>query len=196
MRYCLPLTLVLLAFTPISTSSQIVSREGLDVLVLRMAEIPRTEVAFGPMGEWVVARGTEFRGGGISREMRAKLREYVNDDFAIDAVAFTPGGGWTVVADETGFVRGVGGDYLDTLDRILSEDHRVRAVAFNPTRWRSDRGFVIAYDGGYAARSVPREMRRKLDEFTDAGKAIRAVAFTPDGGWTIVVDDENWTRSV
>ncbi|WP_298989767.1 hypothetical protein [uncultured Pseudokineococcus sp.] len=152
-------------------------------------------VAFSPNGGYVVTVGRRIFARHVPGELQQKLEQFrASGD--VDVVAFTPEGGWTVVAGKLTWTRGVGGGYWTKLKELVRDGRTITAVAFNPVGWSQDRGYVIAYDGGYAAEAVPVEMRRKIEEFQAAGERVDALAFTPTGGWTVVAGRRSWTRNV
>lgn len=156
----------------------------------------RNVIAFTPEGGWVLARGTQTFARNIPDEAYLKLQAYTRAGKPVDAIAFTPDGGWTLVVDGASWTRNVGGQYHDVVTALVGDGKRVRSVAFNPANWRTRRGFVLAHEDGFTAEGIPGEMCEKLKEFTRAGTPLDAVAFTPDGGWTIVAGDTSWTRNV
>lgn len=163
---------------------------------------PPTEAAFTPDGGWVIVRGEKSFARDIPDEAYRKLHEFLDAGESIDAIAFTPDGGWTIVAGQRSWTRNVKGDYHETVQNLHAAGGiRVLDVAFNPDDWQSNRGFVLVYDAGngetgFIASGIPREMQRKMEEFTADGTTIDAVAFTSEGGWTIVADQKRWTRNV
>lgn len=157
--------------------------------------VARNLVAFTHEGGWVVARGNRSFSRNIPDEAYRKLNEF-QQSRSVDAIAFAPSGGWTIVAGDAGWTRNVGGNYHDRVQALLRTGKRVRAVAFNPAGWQARRGYVLAYEGGVAAEHVPVEMCAKIRQLAKSGQSLDAVAFTPDGGWTIVADGYAWTRNV
>ncbi len=159
-------------------------------------------IAMAPDGGWIVAAGRTFRHEKLPSEMLAKLNEFTSAGRNIDAAAFTPDGrGWTVVAGSKSWTRNVGGSGSDTYHTVLNArldgTRRVRSVAFNPVDWSRKQGYVIVWsDGSVNHRDIPDEMARKLDEYRRARVDIRSVAFTRQGGWSIIVAGRSYTRNV
>ncbi|HET8819552.1 MAG TPA: hypothetical protein VFM73_08425 [Xanthomonadaceae bacterium] len=169
---------------------------SLPVLDRLRAPSPRSVAAFAPDGGWLVARGIRSFARGIPDEAVRKLGEFSSLGKPIDAVAFTPDGGWTIVAGDRSWTRNVGGRYHDAVTALLADGHRVRSVAFNPAAWSTRRGFVLAYDDGFVAEHIPKELCGRLKAFTRSDGALDVVAFTQDGGWTVVAGNRSWTRNV
>jgi hypothetical protein len=165
-------------------------------VVANSREAPRNLIAFTSDGGWVAARDTRSFSRNIPDEAFRKLNEYTRSQKAIEAIAFAPSGGWTVVARGAAWTRNVGGGYHDQVQALVRAGKRMRAVAFNPAGWESRHGYVLAYEGGFTAENIPVEMCGKLKDLTRAEGSLDAVAFTPEGGWTIVAGGHTWTRNV
>lgn len=157
---------------------------------------PEPIVAFTPSGGWVIASGTRSFARNLPDEAYERLHDFTDGGKTLDAIAFTPTGGWTIAAENGYWTRNVGGAYHDTVGDLIGGGRRVRDVAFNPLAWDHLRGFVIAHDQGFIARHVPREMCERLTGFTEDGRAIDAIEFTPSGGWAVVAEGGYWTRNV
>lgn len=169
------------------TNPQVIVTDG------KEAQKPHPVVAFGRTGH-VVASGTRYASFKIPDELETQLKQYTSNGRSIDAVAFTPDGkGWTVVAEGTYAVRNVGGagadNYVRGLTARLRSTDRVRSVVFNPVNWEKDRGYVIIWmDGTVTHRHIPAAMARELEDLRKRGYPPRSVAFTEDGGWTILAN--------
>jgi hypothetical protein len=173
----------------------------------KRSEVQRTLVAFDPStGSWTsvskggVVSSSDQEGTPPSKRTPAqlieKLEEFIRQGRRIDAIEFTPTGGWTLVAQDLNWTRGVDGEYYDVLKTLAGQGRSIQAIAFNPVEWARDRGFVIVHDRGFDGRSIPAEMRSKLEEFQREGRKIEIVEFTPTGGWTIIAREATWTRGV
>lgn len=212
-RLDLVIVVGLFAYTTDLSAQVTIPRDGRipDVRVGRplekRSEVQRTLVAFDPStGSWT----SVSKGGVVSSsdqegthpslrtpaQMIEKLEEFIRQGRRIDAIEFTPTGGWTLVAQDLNWTRGVDGEYYDVLKTLAGQGRSIQAIAFNPVEWARDRGFVIVHDRGFDARSIPAEMRSKLEEFQREGRKIEIVEFTPTGGWTIIAGEVTWTRGV
>ena len=134
---------------------------------------------------------------GMPAELLNKLKQYQARKADIKSIAFTPDGkGWTIVSDGSSIAEDVDGGYAAALQNLKAKNLKIQSVAFNPTSWASQHGFVIIHDKGYVAEGVPSHLKKQLDQFSNQTQGIKAVEFTPDGGWTVIAMDQEWSRMI
>ena len=167
-------------------------------------------------------RHDDDQAAGLHADLRAAIDRFRSEGREIMAIALTPDcRGGTVVARGASFTRNVGGagtdSYFETIKRLVDREGRtVYAVAFDPYGWASEKGYVIAYDGGLATRgafagdgATARELRgqfgrlhralapadRARSEALSLALASRSAGTRPSG-FAVVTARHSFTRNV
>ena len=62
--------------------------------------------------------------------------------------------------------------------------------------WEKQQGFLIMHNKGYVAHNIPASLKAQLEVLKNLTPSIKIVRFTPDGGWTIIADQQEWSRMI
>jgi len=151
-------------------------------------------IAFTSTGGWVILYDDNgFIARGIPDDAFARLEALAEDGDTLKWIAFTPGDGYVILADRAGFwARDIPPAALLRL-KIAGDDGAV----FTSMTFVGKNGWVLVTDGGFVADGLPADLFRMLQKLSVNGDRIKSVAFTPKGGWAILVNrDGAWDSNV
>lgn len=154
-------------------------------------------IEYHPQNGYVLVTPQGVYSQNISEEFITKLKILYKEKPVIKSLAFTPDGkGWTIVSSHGDETKGVGGGYKSALKKLQSNRSKIKSVAFNPTNWATQYGFVIIHDEGYVAEKIPNKLKEQLDQFARQTQGLKSVEFTPDGGWTVISENQEWSQMI
>ena len=133
----------------------------------------------------------------ISPNLRKAITQLQNPHVNIKSLTFTPDGkGWSLITEHKNQNENVSAEYLQALQKLQAKGASIQTVTFNPTGWESKQGFLIVHSKGYIAHNIPVSLKNQLDAFNNQTQHIKIVRFTPDGGWTIISAQQEWSRMI
>lgn len=133
-----------------------------------------------------------------ARELFSTLETRLKRGEKIKAFALSPDcKGGSFVTDKSSFTRNIGKPtgqqrgYYDTLKLLEQKRKKMTAISFDPFNWRTQKGWVIAYEGGVStSKNIDPEFKAKLQTVIDRGEDIVSIAFKPragkKSGWSIL----------
>ena len=134
---------------------------------------------------------------GIDPQLRQAITQLKNPQATIKSLAFTPDGkGWSLVTKNSHKNENVSAAYVQALQKLQAQGTTINSIAFNPIAWESKQGFLIVHDKGYIAHNIPASLKAQLEILKNLTQDINIVRFTPDGGWTIIADQQEWSRMI
>jgi hypothetical protein len=134
---------------------------------------------------------------GIHPSLRKAITQLQNPHATIKSLAFTPDGkGWSLVTKNRNQNENVSAEYLQALQKLQAQGASINSITFNPLAWESKQGFLIVHNKGYVAHNIPASLKAQLEILKNLTQYIKIVRFTPDGGWTIIADQQEWSRMI
>lgn len=150
---------------------------------------------YHPKEGYVLVTEKAITSKGISPSLRQAIQQIKQPHLNIKSIAFTPDAkGWSLISNNRHQSENMSAEYTQAIQKLQAKNININSVAFNPLTWESQQGFVIVHDKGYIAHNIPASLKTQLDSFNDVTQHIKIIAFTPDGGWTILSDNQEWSR--
>ena len=154
-------------------------------------------IEYHPQNGYVLVTPQGVSSQHMPKEFITKLKKIHKGKSEIKSMAFTPDGkGWTIVSSNEHETKGVDGGYKSAINKLQSNKYKIKSVAFNPANWQTQHGFVIIHDKGYVAERIPNKLKEQLDHFARQTQELKSVEFTPDGGWTVISKNQEWSRMI
>jgi hypothetical protein len=152
---------------------------------------------YHPKAGYVLITEKAITSKGISPSLRQAIQAVKQPHLNIKSIAFTPDAkGWSLISKNRNQSEKMSIEYTQATQKLQAKNLSINSVAFNPLAWESKKGFVIVHNKGYIAHNIPVSLKTQLDSFNGLTQHIKIIAFTPDGGWTILSKNQEWSRMI
>lgn len=156
-----------------------------------------TLLEYYPQSGYVLLADQGVASKGVPEDFSTQLKKLHKSKSVVKSMAFTPDGkGWSIITKHGDKTKSVEGNYSKALKTLQSKKLNISSIAFNPINWEAQHGFVIIHDKGYVAEGISSKLKERLDQFANHPDGIKTIEFTPDGGWTVITADHEWSRMI